>query len=333
MVRHSKNNTASGVFTYAERQMVDYGTKSKRLGSDSKRAFDACYLCLNTARVPMICSKGHISCKECVMQCILEQKQTIERAKQEYAEFQKQEASALAERHRERDEAEVQRYIEREVGLSQVGSSAKRSVDTGEGEEEEGRAAAISDKKPRLLEFRGEKDEEKANGSGRRQRAVFAAEAVAKEEEDSAVVVAGKAKLPSFWIPSLAPTAKRTLQDPSALAVQCQASSPAHALKLKHLVEVKFRTSPTKGEKLCPSCDKPLLNSTRISVLARCGHAVCQRCVSNFVLTTSKSGACVVCQKKVAGTADIIQIESEGTGFTGGGGRMVATRYDSALQA
>ncbi|KAJ2739602.1 hypothetical protein GGI20_006079 [Coemansia sp. BCRC 34301] len=292
MVRHSKNNTASGVFTYAERQMVDYGTKSKRLGGDSKRAFDACYLCLKMAVVPVVCGKGHISCKECVLQSILEQKQAIERAKHEYAAFQKQEAREMAERQKERDDAEVQQYLEREVGLS-----AKRQ------QTEEEKAGG---KKLKLLEYRGEA----GAGSGE---------------------LVTKPKLPSFWIPSLAPSAKRMAPDPSALSVQCQAASPAHLLKLKHLVEVRFRAS-SAGEKLCPSCDKPLLNSTKIGVLARCGHAVCQRCVSNFVLTAGDSGSCVVCQKKVA-VADVIHIESEGTGFTGGGGRMVATRYGSALQA
>ncbi|KAJ1951011.1 hypothetical protein EC988_004179, partial [Linderina pennispora] len=106
MVRHSKNNTASGVFTYAERQMVDYGTKTKRLGSDSKRKFDACYLCLSTARTPMLCPLGHISCKECVLASILEQKQAIKRAQKEHDEHQSKEKAAEKERERRRNELE-----------------------------------------------------------------------------------------------------------------------------------------------------------------------------------------------------------------------------------
>ncbi|KAJ2005461.1 hypothetical protein H4R26_001943 [Coemansia thaxteri] len=324
MVRHSKNNTASGVFTYAERQMVDYGTKSKRLGSDTKRPFDSCYLCLNTARTPMICTSGHISCKECVMTSILEQKRAIERAKHEFADYQKQEAAELAAKQKDRDENEVKRFIEREVGLSRVGSSSRRR----QTEDETAGESALAAKKPKLIQY-------EAGSSKSKSRAVFAlgkgkeadsVDAVTESEEK------GKSKLlPSFWIPSLAPEAKLTVADPSTRSVQCQASSPSHPLKLKHLVEVRFRTSASsKGEKLCPSCDKALLNSSKIDVMARCGHAVCHRCVSNFVLAT---GACVVCQERIADKSDMIRIDSEGTGFTGGGGKMVATRYDSALQA
>ncbi|KAJ1815905.1 hypothetical protein LPJ60_005538, partial [Coemansia sp. RSA 2675] len=203
----------------------------------------------------------------------------------------------LAEQQRERESAEVQRFIEREVGLSQ--SQASKRVAPSEEVE--------ASKRPKMIEYKGLETSVASKG---------------KEVEGP--------KLASFWIPSLAPTAKNTVSDPSTLSVQCHASSPAHSLKLKHLVPVVFRVS-TKGEKLCPSCDKPLLNSTKTSVLKRCGHAVCHRCVTNFVLATP-APVCVVCQKKTS-EADVIRLESEGTGFAGAGGQMVATRYGSALQA
>jgi len=52
MPRHAKNNTASACFTYAERQMMSYGTQKQRIGSDSLRPFNACCLCLEVAREP-----------------------------------------------------------------------------------------------------------------------------------------------------------------------------------------------------------------------------------------------------------------------------------------
>jgi len=66
MTKHSKNNTASSVFSYAEYKKLDYGTKRQRLGNESMRLFNACSLCLERARTPLACSEGHIFCTECV---------------------------------------------------------------------------------------------------------------------------------------------------------------------------------------------------------------------------------------------------------------------------
>ncbi|KAJ1562515.1 hypothetical protein HK096_008557 [Nowakowskiella sp. JEL0078] len=77
MSRHSKNNTAASFFTHAERQKLDYGTQKQRLGKDSMRDFDVCFLCLSRARDPVSCLKGHISCKECILENMYAQKQEI----------------------------------------------------------------------------------------------------------------------------------------------------------------------------------------------------------------------------------------------------------------
>ncbi|KAF8868632.1 hypothetical protein BD779DRAFT_914478 [Infundibulicybe gibba] len=66
MTKHSKNNTASSIFSYAEYKKLDYGTRRQRLGNESMRRFDACSLCLNRAREPLACHEGHLFCKECV---------------------------------------------------------------------------------------------------------------------------------------------------------------------------------------------------------------------------------------------------------------------------
>jgi hypothetical protein len=66
MTKHSKNNTASSIFSYAEYKKLDYGTKRQRLGNESMRQFDACSLCLQRAREPLSCGSGHLFCKECV---------------------------------------------------------------------------------------------------------------------------------------------------------------------------------------------------------------------------------------------------------------------------
>lgn len=51
----------------------------QRLGRDSLRAFDACFLCLQKARDPVACQQGHLACKECMYESILSQKQAMMR--------------------------------------------------------------------------------------------------------------------------------------------------------------------------------------------------------------------------------------------------------------
>ena len=42
-------------------------TAQQRLGNESMRRFDACALCLQRARDPVACQKGHLFCRECVL--------------------------------------------------------------------------------------------------------------------------------------------------------------------------------------------------------------------------------------------------------------------------
>jgi nitric oxide synthase-interacting protein len=73
MSRHSKNNNTRGFFTYEERVKLDYGTKRRRIGRDSLLNLLDCFICLSRVRDPWVCSKGHLSCKECLLNSLLSQ--------------------------------------------------------------------------------------------------------------------------------------------------------------------------------------------------------------------------------------------------------------------
>ncbi|PKI35844.1 hypothetical protein CRG98_043753 [Punica granatum] len=77
--RHSKNNNDLAFFTYDEKRKLGYGTQRERLGKDSIKPFDACCLCLKPFIDPMCCQKGHVFCKECILECLLAQKKDIQR--------------------------------------------------------------------------------------------------------------------------------------------------------------------------------------------------------------------------------------------------------------
>ena len=73
MSRHSKNNNTRGFFTYEERVKLDYGTKRRRIGRDSLLNIFDCFICTSRVRDPMVCSKGHLSCRECLLNSLLSQ--------------------------------------------------------------------------------------------------------------------------------------------------------------------------------------------------------------------------------------------------------------------
>ncbi|CCF75858.2 nitric oxide synthase-interacting protein [Babesia microti strain RI] len=78
MTRHSKNSTAAPIFTYHEKKKIkDWYTLKERLGADSMRKFHDCWLCLHQASMPVTTPRGHIFCKECILENFTKQKKEI----------------------------------------------------------------------------------------------------------------------------------------------------------------------------------------------------------------------------------------------------------------
>ncbi|KAI9189874.1 hypothetical protein H9P43_001307 [Blastocladiella emersonii ATCC 22665] len=271
MPRHSKNNTASAVFTYAERDRLTYGTKTQRLGGDSKRPFDACFLCLTTAVDPMSCPEGHVACKECIFESILAQKREIARTNDALEDARAK--AELREREREIDAARA-KVAQAEASISLTGRA---------------------------------------------------------READAAK----KAALPSFWIPSLTPSAAADADTAAASAaaaaaekraqVQCLSSAP-HALSAKKLFAVKFQRDATTKKPTCPSCAKSLAPSAKVHALRACGHVLCDKCVTSFVKASKQ---CTLCDTKCR-PRDIVALATEGTGFAASG-QVEAKKFDHAF--
>ncbi|KAJ3375614.1 hypothetical protein GGF31_002817 [Allomyces arbusculus] len=274
MPRHSKNNTASAVFTYAERSRLSYGTQKQRLGKDSKRNFDDCFQCLQTAVDPMSCPEGHICCKECIYESILTQKKEIQAHAKLVAQARtKEEEKARAEQ----EQKALNQLAQAQAAISVTGNDADATV-----------------------------------------------------VESSAVAGAKRPDLPSFWIPSLAPSVEKDGPDvPEQMKkeVMCLSNTPHPLVSAKKLFPVKFTKDKTTKKSMCPSCKKQLTNGVKMSVLKTCGHVLCGTCAIQFV---KSSGRCNVCDTKCR-AKEIVPLPTEGTGFSSAG-PVEAKRYDHAFQ-
>ncbi|EKM57237.1 uncharacterized protein PHACADRAFT_93313 [Phanerochaete carnosa HHB-10118-sp] len=328
MTKHSKNNTASSIFSYAEYKKLDYGTKRQRLGNESMRRFDACALCLQTARDPVACAKGHMFCKECVYTDLVTQLEDIKRQKVKLEALRKE----IEEERRGAREAARERVLldfERgQLGLAAIGTVATTSGDSKE-------------RKPRGTKRKFEFDADTVDKHARE------AEDAAMKQIEKEQAEALKHKLPDFWLPSLTPTytssgPPTSLQDVK-LQTTCHGGNPAHHLARKQLIPVKFifetpsgrpsasvestpatengengSSSKRKDEPqnpMCPSCKKTFSNTTLMFVMKPCGHVVCKSCTDELIKPGKQ---CISCEVQLT-DKDIIALSREGTGYAAGG--------------
>ncbi|KAG6898560.1 hypothetical protein C0993_006015 [Termitomyces sp. T159_Od127] len=247
MTKHSKNNTASSIFSYAEYKKLDYGTKRQRLGNESMRRFDACALCLNRAREPVACGDGHLFCKECVYTDLLAQKKDIQTQKRALEALQRE---AEAEKARARDAARERVLRDFERGQAVVALPSSTGTRAGD---ERGTKRKFSFDAAAVEDLAREAEE-------------AALRAIEREQAEAL-----KSKLPDFWLPSLTPTYTST-GPPTALSdvklqTTCRGGNPPHPIALKHLVPVEFAYHAADAEPVCPSCKKRLSNSILLFVM------------------------------------------------------------------
>lgn len=190
---------------------------------------------------------------------------------------------------------------------------------------------------------------------------------IALDEEKKAA----KGHLPSFWVPGETPDQNHQRIEKVKQNPTCPSSNPdhPHALSLKTLVPTNFNMekSPETGKSTptCPSCRKTLSNATKAVIAIPCGHVLCKPCVEKFLRPEHRhhrdahdegpepeSIHCYVCDADLTGAAEksrekegkkskkdkekgpkpgLVEIQSEGTGFAGGG-KAVVKREGVAFQ-
>eukprot|EP01134_Creolimax_fragrantissima_P003037 CFRG3037T1 len=330
--RHGRNNTALPFNTNYEKEQMGYGTKKRRLGRNSFRDFDACYLCLNMAINPLCCGQGHIACKECIYSNLLSQKE--EYSRQLLAHKQQKEELELKEESKAEKEVENNLRKFEDAQTSLLPQSSTRNAKSKTARDDGKRIYDVSKKNI----WPDKPDVSFENTSRDGSSAALDSSDTAQVPEAGTIKADLKA-LPAFWIPGLTPDAAATLIKKPTIGTFCTADKPFHPLKLKHLFPVRF-TSTVKGTTeaqslkkdrndrwQCPSCAKTLANNPRIHVVRKCGHVICNRCKTEYI---TMDHVCSVCSGP-APEKDIIPVSIEGTGFASGGGQLMATTYNHVM--
>ncbi|KAK8858470.1 hypothetical protein IAR55_002697 [Kwoniella newhampshirensis] len=332
---HAKNNTTQSTLTYYERSLLRKDGAARRVGNDSFKPLDSCYLCLSRLDDPVACPQGHVYCRECCISNLITQKAGIDAQKREMERWEENERS---EREEARAKARERVVLDFEKGMGLGGAGGRKEL---------------------TLSEEQKKEREKAANKFQFDQNVV--ERVAKEAEEKALrtieleqAEARKSKLAAFWLPSLTPDAKIGPLKDIKLQTLCHVGGMPHPISRKTLLPVIFTYPPASRSKpICPSCSKELSNSNYSVLLSSrspaststeadpsadlddgrkkkkqkkdkedpsvCGHVVCQTCSDTIV---KPQGRCSVCEAKVEDSGRI-PLGKEGTGYAAAGGAEV----------
>lgn len=141
-----------------------------------------------------------------------------------------------------------------------------------------------------------------------------------------------KGKLPSFWVPSLTPSAEESKLKRPDKTIFCPMSGKP--LKMKDLINVKFteiEDEDDKGKSLiakeeryrCPVTKDILRNTTGVVVLRPTGHVVTAECVEKII---KKDMIHPLTGEKLS-NKDFITLARGGTGYSAANEQLKAERY------
>lgn len=299
MTRHSKNSCAGPVFTYHERQRTDWGTQSARITSHSIKPFDCCALCLHSAIDALVCHKGHLYCKECVYSSLVQQKERHKAEEASREERERRQRQQEEKKQQESDESDINHFIRTEQSITATPTLSASSTSPSS-------STALAPYEP-----------------------IQTSKGTAYIPNPSAAANSSKPLLPSFWLPSLTPSADTstsfttttTTGHSRAAHTVCPAGN--HSLRLKQLHPLRFTLSPA-AQPCCPSCHKQYTNSSRLIALYACGHVMCSQCVEETKERRDGGVECVECGRESSVKEQVV-LET-GTGHAGNGGGMAVAQ-------
>ena len=257
----------------------DWGTVRQRLGAESFKKLDQCFLCLGEVVSPVVCPKGHLFCAECIVRNFGEQREANRRL---MARWQQQQDTGVAKGVEARE-------TEQEKAESAFRVQHEHIPSSGEWDrfEDERRYGMMTEEEQLLARARDNLREKRTIGE----------EAMRKEEMIKK----------SFWVPEVAPTTEEAPIEKPDMHTVCPVP-PKHHCKGKKLITVVMLTDAASHSPQCWVCLKVLTHHSAY-VLRRCGHLLCTECAKSFC-----AGACSVCSVPCTAT-DFIPLVPKGTMF------------------
>ncbi|KAI8947325.1 hypothetical protein F4801DRAFT_561046 [Xylaria longipes] len=369
---HSKRNTSRAVFTSYERELArkSWTSTSARLSRESFLPFSACRLCLETAIDPVSCTHGDIFCRECALSNILAQKKEIKRLEQlkeqEDREAREHQARLDAEAH----ERAVREFEMTQNGLDVRSRSAVSSkptpTPTSDGRDREGSAVVEGDRPSGAGKRKFEMDEDEIQRIAADDR-TKARKAI--DDEKAAQPTLPSFWVPSITPSSNTRDTLHEVVKKGKTSPICPASpeDKPHAYSLHALVNVHFTTedgdkqsNDGKAVRICPSCKRGLSNSSKATLAKPCGHVLCGSCVGKFIKSNHHDPhatepdvlRCYVCDADLADRGGrshdegnkgkkkdkdrirpgLVELRSEGTGYSAGGANQVRKNGVAAFQ-
>eukprot|EP01147_Barroeca_monosierra_P000797 gene797-4085_t len=297
MGKHGRNQTASAVYSYAERmkdkKQQKYGLLSERLSADSLREVDCCFLTLQPVIDAVITPDGYLFEREAILENLLTQKQ------------ESKTTPSICEIPMS---VFVSVIVHELIALFVVDWLRFKRTE-----------AAISFQ--RNNPFTSDKKEKIGHATEALQAAKRFQIKTAKGEVDP--------QHPAFWVPAATPDAKSSTVAKPDMKTRCPVTNKP--LKLKDLIPVTFtRVNPDSkvpivaqsDRYMCPVTQTSFKGNIELAALRPSGRVVSKECIDKIVKMDMRDP---ISGEKLS-EDDIIYLQRGASGFAGSGQQLQAAK-------
>lgn len=267
MGKKSKNISSRQIFTHTERKEAkkyhNTGKQTRTISLDTIVTPDTCFLCLKLANDPLICNKGHLYCKSCIIENLLDQKRKQKKLDNSIIQYQNKKKEEQENIDLQIYNEKCKKFLDQQNSYTMVQSPIVKNIPRGYKE-----TNTIDNKIIYTLDTDLYNKQIEARNSS-----------IDKDHP-----------IQSFWVPEITPKHKN-ISIPSKITTKsytiCPSSQDKHHVRFHIFRSVNFMphnftdiTSSQSNSK-CPFCDRIFSKHISVSVLRVCGHAFCNSCIDS----------------------------------------------------